>query len=59
MAASGVSVFKDQALRFQTAAIESGAYMAFVVSDLSADQNAGIMLSMAPQVAEFLAGLKG
>lgn len=58
LAASGTSVYEAQALRFQVAAIESGEYLAYVVSDLSTVENTRVMLAMAPEMAAFLSGLR-
>ena len=54
MAASGVPVYQASALRFQVAAIESGDYLAYVVSDLTGDQNMRLMLAMAPELSSVL-----
>jgi hypothetical protein len=55
--AGATPVYETKAARFQVAAIESGDYLAYVVSDLSNEQNRRIMLAMAPELSEFLARL--
>lgn len=59
LAASGTSIYEARALRFQIAAIETQDYLAYVVSDLSREQNLNIMAAMAPSVHEFLTKLQG
>ncbi|MBX9599854.1 MAG: hypothetical protein K2X35_02580 [Bryobacteraceae bacterium] len=56
--ASGIPVYSAGSRQFQTAAIESGEYMAYVVSDLPAEQNTRAMLAMAREVSEILAAWK-
>lgn len=56
--ASGIPVYAAASRQFQTAAIESGDYMAYVVSDLPREQNTQAMLALAPKVSEILAALK-
>jgi hypothetical protein len=57
--ALGTTVYESKAARFQLAAIESGDYLAYVVSDLTSEQNMRIMLAMAPELSEFLTSLEG
>lgn len=56
--ASGIPVYSAASRQFQTAAIESGDYMAYVVSDMPREQNTQAMLALAPEVSEILAALK-
>jgi len=58
LAGSGASVYEARALRFQLAAIESGEYLAYVVSDLSSEHNTRLMLAMAPEISAFLGNLR-
>lgn len=58
LAGAGASVYEARALRFQLAAIESGDYLAYVVSDLSSERNTRLMLAMAPEISAFLARLR-
>jgi|GEM_PF-1739681 len=57
LAASGTPIYEARARRFELAAVESGDYLAYVVSDLSAERNRGLMLAMAPQLADTLSRL--
>jgi hypothetical protein len=57
LAASGTPIYEAGARRFELAAVESGDYLAYVVSDLPAERNRSVMLAMAPQLVETLARL--
>lgn len=58
LAAAGTSIYEAKALRFQVAAIETRGYLAYVVSDLSSEQNVNLMAAMAPSVRQFLSKLE-
>jgi hypothetical protein len=58
LAAEGTSIYEAKALRFQIAAIETRDHLAYVVSDLSSEQNVKLMLAMAPSVQRFLTTLE-
>jgi anti-sigma factor (TIGR02949 family) len=58
LAAAGAPVYTAGAERFQIAALESREYLAYLVSDLSSDETARIMLALGPQVRSFLDTLR-
>ncbi len=58
LAAAGTPVYEASAVHYELAAIESGDYLAYVVSDLSRDQNTRLMQAMASDVAAQLANLR-
>jgi len=57
IAASGTPVYREGSQRFQVSAFQSPEYLVYFVSDLPANQNNAMMLSMAPQVQDFLKSL--
>ena len=54
LAAAGTPVYSAGVQRFQITALESRDYLVYLVSDLSKDENARIMLAVAPQMRRFL-----
>jgi hypothetical protein len=52
--ASGVPVYRAGASKFQVAAFESQAYLAFIISDLPEKTNLQLAAALAPPVREFL-----
>jgi hypothetical protein len=50
LAGSGTSIYQAKTLRFQLAALETRDYLAYVVSDLSEQQNLDLMTAMAPEI---------
>jgi hypothetical protein len=59
LAVQGTNVYQSHAVRFQMAAIESRDFIAYVVSDLSSDENRAIMLAMAPELHAALRKIEG
>jgi hypothetical protein len=55
--AAGVPVYRARASRFQVAAFETQAYLAFVISDLPAESNLQLAAALAPSVQGFLSQL--
>ncbi|MCU1273747.1 MAG: putative transrane anti-sigma factor [Bryobacterales bacterium] len=55
--AAGVPVYRARASRFQVAAFETQAYLAFVISDLPEESNLQLAGAMAPSVQGFLSRL--
>jgi hypothetical protein len=51
---SGIPVYTAGVQRFRLAAFETRDHLVYVVSDLSAEKNAQLMLAMAPALKEFL-----
>ena len=56
---SGIPFYRAGVQRFQMTAFETRDYLAYVVSDLSQQQNLDIMLALAPGVQEVLHKLEG
>lgn len=56
---SGIPFYKTGAERFQITAFETGTHLAYLVSDLSDEQNAGMMTAMASELSSVLDGLRG
>jgi hypothetical protein len=59
LAAQGTNVYLSHAVRFQMAAIESRDYIAYVISDLTSEENRAIMLAMAPEFQAILRKIEG
>ena len=55
--ASGVPVYQAVAGRYEVAGFETPQYLAFVVSDLNAENNLHMASNLAPTVHNFLARL--
>ena len=55
--AAGVPVYRARASRFQVAAFETQAYLAFIISDLPAESNLQLAAALAPSVQGFLSQL--
>jgi len=55
--AAGVPVYRARASRFQLAAFETQAYLAFVISDLPEESNLQLATALAPSVRGFLSHL--
>lgn len=58
LAAASTPVYSAGVQRFQITALESRDYLVYLVSDLSKDESARIMLAVAPQVRSFLDNLR-
>jgi hypothetical protein len=56
---SGVRVYQAAAQSYEIAGFETGQYLAFVVSDLNANNNLQVASNLAPSVHSFLAKLQG
>ena len=57
MQPAGVPVYRGGVERFQVAAFETPAYLAFLISDLPAENNLQLAAGLAPGVHEFLSNL--
>lgn len=55
----GLPVYATRAAWFHMAAIESGPFFAYVVSDLSRDRNLALMRAMAPSLHQHLTQIRG
>jgi hypothetical protein len=56
---SGIPVYRSHIQRFQIAAFDAGDYLAYVVSDLSGDENSRIAVALSPGVKSILAQQRG
>ena len=56
---SGIPFYATGAERFQITAFETGTHLAYLVSDLSGEQNAGMMTAMASEISNVLDRLSG
>jgi hypothetical protein len=54
MSAAGVPLYGAGVQRFQIAAVETGDYLVYTISDMSRQRNMEIMAAVAPGVVEFL-----
>jgi hypothetical protein len=52
---AGIALYGERSGRYSISAFQSGAYMAWVVSDLPAEENQLIAANLAPAVSKFLA----
>jgi hypothetical protein len=57
--ALGVAVYQSVAQDYDVAAFETDRYLAYVISDLGGKQNLRIAESLAPQLHDFLAAIRG
>jgi hypothetical protein len=55
---SGLPMYQTGIQRFQMTAFETRDYLVYFVSDFPKEKNTNMMLALAPQVQEFLAGLE-
>ncbi len=58
LAGAGTSIYQAKALRFQLAALETRDYLAYVVSDLSEQQNLSLMAALGPEIRQALRKLE-